>query len=103
MEEYTAVMNQAATLLAEELVRENKQNIIRRLRRIEGQVRGLQKMVETERDCHEILTLFAGARRALDAASDVILETYLTECACGSPDGQLDIEELLRAVKLARG
>ncbi|MER3489138.1 MAG: hypothetical protein C4328_04420 [Meiothermus sp.] len=40
--------------------------MLNRLKRLEGQVRGLQKMVQEDRDCREILTLLSGVRRALE-------------------------------------
>ena len=78
---------------------EAKGKLINRLKRLEGQVRGLQKMVDEERDCGEILTLLSGVRSALNATGDLILETYVEECY-GS---QTDPDALVRAVKLARG
>ncbi|HEX7005329.1 MAG TPA: metal-sensitive transcriptional regulator [Trueperaceae bacterium] len=83
-------------------VRSRKSRIINRLRRLEGQVRGLQRMVGEERSCQDTLTLLAGIRSALDAAGDLILEDYLENCAGLSVDGD-ELAELLRAVKLARG
>ena len=74
-----------------------------RLKRLEGQVRGLQRMVDDERSCQEVLTLLAGVRSALDATADVILENYLDRCQRDFESGEGDVSELLRAVKLARG
>ncbi len=82
---------------------EARRKIVNRLKRLEGQVRGLQRMVEEERPCHEVLTLVAGARKALDAAGDEILANYLTECQAGLTQGEQDIKELLAVIKLARG
>ncbi|MDZ7706058.1 MAG: metal-sensitive transcriptional regulator [Trueperaceae bacterium] len=82
---------------------EKKTKILNRLRRLEGQVRGLHKMVDEERSCREILTLLAGIRSALDATGDVILENYLEKCQAEFSEGQGDVGELLKAVKLARG
>ena len=82
--------------------RSRKNRIINRLRRLEGQVRGLQRMVSEERSCQDSLTLLAGIRSALDAAGDLILEDYLENCAGLGADG-LETAELVRAVKLARG
>lgn len=83
--------------------RSRKSRIINRLRRLEGQVRGLQRMVGEERSCQDTLTLLAGIRSALDGAGDLILEDYLENCAPGL-DGDSDaVAELVRAVKLARG
>ncbi|MEM6430262.1 MAG: metal-sensitive transcriptional regulator, partial [Deinococcota bacterium] len=54
--------------------------MINRLRRLEGQVRGLQRMVEEERSCKDVLTLLAGVRSALNATADRILVNYLEHC-----------------------
>ena len=84
--------------------KEDKQKqIINRLRRLEGQVRGLQNMVNDNRDCKEILTLLSGVRSALDSTADVILETYLHECQTAMGEGNVDVKDVINAVKLARG
>ena len=82
---------------------DEKTRITNRLKRLEGQVRGLQRMVEEERTCQEVLTLLSGVRSALDATADVILENYLEACQAEFKDGQVDVQELVSAVKLARG
>ncbi|CAN5728351.1 hypothetical protein BH24DEI2_BH24DEI2_13940 [soil metagenome] len=81
---------------------EAKTKLINRLKRLEGQVRGLQKMVDEERDCNDILTLLSGVRSALNATGDLILETYIEECY-GLAQENSDPDALVRAVKLARG
>ena len=93
----------AEILDAQNVSGEQKTKILNRLRRLEGQVRGLQKMVDDERSCQEVLTLLAGVRSALDATADVILENYLDRCQAEFRGGEGDVAELLRAVKLARG
>jgi CsoR family transcriptional regulator, copper-sensing transcriptional repressor len=82
---------------------EQKTKLIHRLKRLEGQIRGLQKMVEEERDCHEILTLLSGIRSALDATGDVVLTNYLQKCQSDVKKGKTPVEDILEAVKLARG
>ncbi|HRN18887.1 MAG: metal-sensitive transcriptional regulator [Trueperaceae bacterium] len=82
---------------------EARRKIVNRLKRLEGQVRGLQRMIEEERPCREVLTLVAGTRKALDAAGDEILANYLTECRSALAQGEQDVEELLTVIKLARG
>lgn len=82
---------------------EQKAKIINRLKRLEGQVRGLQKMVEEERDCHDILTLLSGIRSALNATGDIVLATYLDKCQTDLKKGKANIDDLVEAVKLARG
>ncbi len=62
---------------------------IRRLRRIEGQVRGLQRMVEEGQGCEAILTQLMAARAALDKAGLFMVEQYLGECLSGTGDPEV--------------
>jgi DNA-binding FrmR family transcriptional regulator len=62
-------------------MRENaKQSCLRRLRRIEGQVRGLARMVETDRYCIDIVTQISAVRAALRKAEEEILEDHVGNC-----------------------
>jgi len=54
---------------------------LRRLRRIEGQVRGLQKMVEDDRYCAEILTQISSVHEALRAVGRELMRNHLKHCA----------------------
>ena len=58
----------------------DKENYLRRLRRIEGQIRGLQKMVEDDKYCIDILTQVSAATKALQAFSLELLEEHLGHC-----------------------
>lgn len=58
----------------------NKQAHVTRLRRIEGQVRGLQRLVETDTYCIDVLTQVSAAKRALDAFALSLLEEHLGHC-----------------------
>jgi DNA-binding FrmR family transcriptional regulator len=77
-----------------------KQKILNRLRRLEGQVRGLSKMVDEDRDCQEILTLLAGIKSALNATGDVIFESYLDRCQ--QRDQPVPAGEILKVARLLR-
>ncbi|MCS7058834.1 MAG: metal-sensitive transcriptional regulator [Meiothermus sp.] len=79
---------------------DRKTRIVHRLRRLEGQVRGLQKMVEEERSCREILTLLSGVKSALDAVGEEILEAYLHQCQA-DPQAQAP-GQLVEMVRLLR-
>lgn len=57
-----------------------KEEIIARLRRIEGQVRGLSRMVDEEKACEDILTQLLAARSALDQAGLQLISHYLGHC-----------------------
>lgn len=59
---------------------EDKAGYLRRLRRVEGQVRGLQRMVENEDYCIDILTQISAATKALQAVSLGLLEQHLGHC-----------------------
>jgi DNA-binding FrmR family transcriptional regulator len=58
-----------------------KQALLIRLRRIEGQIRGLQKMVEEERYCADVVTQMASVQEALRGASRALLHNHLRHCA----------------------
>jgi DNA-binding FrmR family transcriptional regulator len=60
---------------------ETKQGLLTRLRRIEGQVRGLQKMVEEERYCADVLAQVASVQEALRGAGRTLLHNHLRRCA----------------------
>jgi CsoR family transcriptional regulator, copper-sensing transcriptional repressor len=58
----------------------DKDAYLRRLRRIEGQVRGLERMIEEDKYCIDILTQVAAATKALQAVALGLLEEHLTHC-----------------------
>ena len=59
---------------------EAKETLIQRLRRIEGQVRGVQGMLAEERDCREIMQQLASIHSAIQSASRIFLQEYATAC-----------------------
>ncbi len=73
---------------------------LRRLRRIEGQVRGLQKMVEEERDCADILVQLSSVQEALRAVGRELLRNHLRHCAAhalraGEAEAAAMVDELV--------
>jgi CsoR family transcriptional regulator, copper-sensing transcriptional repressor len=58
-----------------------KGNNLKRLRRIEGQVRGLQKMIEEERYCADVMTQISSVQEALRAVSRELMRNHLKHCA----------------------
>jgi DNA-binding FrmR family transcriptional regulator len=58
----------------------DKDSYLRRLRRIEGQVRGLERMIEEDKYCIDILTQVAAATKALQAVALGLLEEHLAHC-----------------------
>jgi CsoR family transcriptional regulator, copper-sensing transcriptional repressor len=59
---------------------EIKQQMLSRLRRIEGQVRGVQNMIDEERDCQEILQQLSAIRSAVQGTSVIFLQEYAVDC-----------------------
>ena len=57
-----------------------KDDLLKRLRRIEGQVRGLQQMVEDERYCIDVLTQVSASTKALQAVAVELLDDHLRHC-----------------------
>lgn len=55
-------------------------DVVMRLRRIEGQIRGLQRLVQEGKDCREIVHQLAAARKALDKVGFIILTHRMQEC-----------------------
>lgn len=65
---------------AMDLPQETIDDLIRRLRRVEGQVRGLQQMLADGRDCREVVTQLSAANKALEQAGFVLVAAGLTWC-----------------------
>ncbi len=80
---------------------EIKASNLRRLRRIEGQIRGLQRMVEEDRYCADILTQVSSAQEALRAVARSLMRNHLAHCAThaiqsgSTEDRQAMYDELL--------
>lgn len=79
-----------------------KQKVINRLKRIEGQIRGIQKMVEDDRYCVDILVQMSAIQSALKNVGFSITERHLHHCvtdAIKQGEGQATIEELMSVLK----
>jgi DNA-binding FrmR family transcriptional regulator len=80
----------------------NKDDIQKRLRRIEGQVRGLQRMVDDDRYCIEVLDQVAAATRALQAVALGLLDDHLAHCVAEAVSAEdVDAGEKLREASQA--
>jgi DNA-binding FrmR family transcriptional regulator len=66
---------------------EAKVKLVQRLRRIEGQVRGVQNMLEEERDCREIIQQLAAVHSAVQGASRIFLQEYASACLVEMDEG----------------
>jgi DNA-binding FrmR family transcriptional regulator len=77
---------------------EAKGHLLSRLRRIEGQVRGVQVMIEEERNCTEILQQLTAIRSAVQGASLELLREYATECLLRQGEDPRQREKLVQDV-----
>jgi CsoR family transcriptional regulator, copper-sensing transcriptional repressor len=82
---------------------QDKDAYLKRLRRIEGQVRGLQRMVEDDTYCIDVLTQISAATRALQAVAIGLLEDHLGHCVTqaieqGGPEAHAKVKEAADAV-----
>jgi DNA-binding FrmR family transcriptional regulator len=80
-----------------------KDSHLKRLRRIEGQIRGLQRMVEQDKYCIDILTQVSAATKALQSFSLELLEEHLEHCVVdaarkGGPEAQDKVREASDAI-----
>jgi len=82
---------------------DNKQAHLKRLRRIEGQIRGLQRMVEQDTYCIDVLTQVSAATRALESAALALLDEHLSHCvsnaiSSGGAEADAKIKEASAAI-----
>ncbi|MBP9855838.1 MAG: metal-sensitive transcriptional regulator [Candidatus Pacebacteria bacterium] len=83
----------------------NKGKIIRRLKLIEGQIRGLQKMIEGGTYCIDVITQTSAVKQGLSNVEDLLLENHLSGCILNQVKaGQADKakQEILKVYKLKR-
>ena len=82
---------------------EDKDQLAKRLRRVEGQVRGIQQMIDDDRYCIDVITQVAAATKALQAVALELLGSHLGSCVreaidAGGPEAQHKIDEATEAV-----
>jgi DNA-binding FrmR family transcriptional regulator len=80
-----------------------KDDYLKRLRRIEGQARGLQRMVEQEQYCIDILTQVSAMTKALQSVALGLLEEHMSHCvvqaaAAGGPEADEKVKEASEAI-----
>jgi DNA-binding FrmR family transcriptional regulator len=83
---------------------DDKEALVRRLHRIEGQVRGIERMVEDDRYCIDILTQIAAVNTALESLAFTMLDDHVNHCVAGAlasgdaAEAETKSKELLAAV-----
>ena len=80
---------------------ETKKDVLPRLKKIEGQIKGIQKMIEKERYCIDIINQITAAQRALDQVSLKVMQRHIESCvtnAVKADGGGPVIEELMETI-----
>ncbi len=80
----------------------SKEDIIKRFKRIEGQVKGIQRMIEEDKNCIDILTQITAVRAAITKAGSLMLENHSMTCienATTSEDRNKAVEDLAKAIQ----
>jgi CsoR family transcriptional regulator, copper-sensing transcriptional repressor len=82
---------------------DDKDAVLKRLRRIEGQIRGLQRMVEEDTYCIDVLTQISAATKALESVALELLDGHLAHCvreavATGGPEADAKVAEASAAI-----
>jgi DNA-binding FrmR family transcriptional regulator len=85
------------------IAHEHKADILKRLRRIEGQARGLQRMVEEDQYCIDVLTQVSAMTKALQAVALGLLDDHLNHCVVdaakvGGPEADVKLKEASDAI-----
>lgn len=76
-------------------------DVLTRLRRVEGQVRGIQRMLEEQRDCEDVLTQLTAIRAGLDQATLALLDVHVENCVLGgAPADPGQLQQIQRAMRL---
>jgi CsoR family transcriptional regulator, copper-sensing transcriptional repressor len=70
----------------------HKDDVLKRLRRVEGQVRGLQRMIEADEYCIDVLTQVSAATKALQSVGIGLLDQHLRHCVAGAAHHGEDLD-----------
>jgi len=90
-------------LVGVEMIEEpvSKETLLQRLKKAEGQVRGIQKMIENGRECEDIITQLAAVRSAIEGIASLLLKNYMKICFKGETTTEcVDVESLARAIAI---
>ncbi len=84
----------------EEKIDVSQDVLLKRLKRIEGQIRGIEKMIAEDRDCVSIVTQLAAVRSGIEGVGALVLNKCMKLCFYKGPDAETDIDTLARAVAI---
>ena len=85
---------------SEEMAEVSKDVILRRIKRVEGQLRGIQKMIAEDRDCVSIVMQLAAVRSGVEGVGALVLNNCMKLCFYQGPDAVTNIDSLSKAVAI---
>lgn len=96
----TKTVRSAARVSGRQEPEETRDDIVKRLRRIEGQVRGIQRMIEEDRACRDVLDQLAAIQQAVRGVSGIVAQKYALECISSAQENVSDEHAQETAVAL---
>jgi DNA-binding FrmR family transcriptional regulator len=88
------------TVKKEEKAEVYKDMLLKRLKRVEGQLRGIQKMIAEDRDCVSIVMQLAAVRSGVEGVGALVLNNCMKLCFLKGPDSATNIDSLSKAVAI---
>lgn len=82
-----------------------KKNLVTRLNRIEGQIRGIKRLIESDTYCDDVITQISASQAALNGVAKILLEAHMKECVAGRiQEGDMEVldEVLITIQKLMK-
>lgn len=84
----------------EQEIKVSRELLLKRLKRVEGQIRGIQKMIAEDRDCVSLIVQLAAVRSGIEGAGALVLNNYMKLCFHKGPAAETDMKSLARAVSV---
>lgn len=78
----------------------NKDALLRRLKRLEGQIRGIHKMIAEDRDCVSIVIQLAAVRSGVEGVGALVLNNCMKRCLYKGEDSSTNVDSLSKAVEI---
>ena len=78
----------------------SQETLLKRLRRIEGQIRGIEKMIADNRDCVSIVMQLAAVRSGIEGIGALVLNNCMRLCLYQGPDATTDLDSLSKAIAI---
>ncbi|MGM0471470.1 MAG: metal-sensitive transcriptional regulator [Bacillota bacterium] len=75
---------------------EAKENLLNRLRTLKGHIGGIERMIEEDKDCIDVLVQIAAIKSSIDKVGEAIIEDYAHECIISSINKQEDVESTVQ-------